>query len=757
MRVRSVNITFTEHGIPHVLARDYYGLGYGYGYAAAMVDVCAVAETFVDARGRRAESFDSAGSGDKPPLGQPAPNAVSDLATRLLAGEEAIRIQRAGLSGNTRDLIEGYAAGYDRYLEDTPRAKLPRACRDAEWVRPISADDLLARVAVAVHLTGAFDQELFDAKPPGSPVANRSVSGGDDEAVSLATAGSNAYAFGSMRTANGRGLLLGNPHWFWSVPNRFMEAHLTIPGVYDVMGVSVVGMPLINIGFNRSLAWTHTVATDARGTLFELQLDPADPTRYLVDGRSHPMNTQRIEVRVRDPNGALRTVSHEFWITEYGPIVESSRLPWSRTTAYALADSGVTNNRYLRQQLELGTSKDVRQLKRALAHTMGLVWVNTVAADASGEALYADFSVIPNVPKALYVSCAKRITFAQARLVNVMDGSRSACQWSSAHAEHRRGIMPASQKPWLLTREYVENSNDSHWFVNPETPLEGFSPIIGPERAPLNLRTRLGHVQIRQARLNLDGDAARLDIPKLEEISFSNRDYFAELVLDDLLSACAATHGVTMSDGRARDLTEECQILARWDRRDDLTSVGAQLFREFTREVKPQGAEDTAAVPAFWRTPFDPERPLETPAGLNTATAAPLEALARASDRLEKAGIPANAPLGDIQFIERAGKRIALPGGFIFNRISPKLTPGIGYTEPMGSADSYIQVVTFDGTGPVADILLVHSQSTNPDSNWYADQAELYARKQWVRAPFNSDDIAAHRVGEPITLQYRPR
>ena len=36
----TVSITMTEHGIPHITAADYRGLGYGYGYAMAQNDLC---------------------------------------------------------------------------------------------------------------------------------------------------------------------------------------------------------------------------------------------------------------------------------------------------------------------------------------------------------------------------------------------------------------------------------------------------------------------------------------------------------------------------------------------------------------------------------------------------------------------------------------------------------------------------------------------------------------------------------------------
>ena len=745
-------ITFTEHGIPHILAHSYFGLGYGYAYAAAKIDVCALAEAFVEMRGQSALYFGEDSAEMSPFSAHPVSHVVSDLATNLLVDNDELAVQRAGLGPDTLELISVYAAGFNQYLRDTPRNRLPKACNGADLVQPITSDDILRRVANALELTGFFDQELFDAQPPSSQESLSKtehpiqIAGGVD-------AGSNGYAFGALRTFNGGGLLLGNPHWFWAGSSHFIEVHLTLPGKYDVLGASVIGMPLITIGFNRSMAWTHTVATGARGTLFELKLDPSDPTHYLIGGQSIAMHQKSVTVQARQPDGTVKPVSHVFWLTNYGPVVESQQLPWSKATAYALADANAGNNRYLDQLLRIGAAPDVESLKAELTRTMGLVWVNTLAADAKGDALFADMSVTPDVPKEVYESCKKTVAFPQARFVNVMDGSRTECQWRNDPRAPQKGIMPGELKPSFQTQDYVENSNSSYWLASPAHPLEGFSPIIGLERTVPNVRTRQGNIQVLDRISNRDGlGGTKFDMSRLESVLFSNRDYLAELVLDDLLEACARTPLIKMPDGSTRDLTQACSILRRWDRKDNLASVGAQIFREFARQERAPGEEDAAAASAFWRVPFDPDHPLDTPRGLNTSTQAPLEALARAIDRLEKAKIPLDSTLRDIQFIERNGERIPLHGGLIFNRISLTLKPGAGYTEPIGSADSYIQVVSFDQNEPVADILLVNSQSSDPDSPWFADQAKLYSQKQWVRAPFTAAQIASHAIGPPLVL-----
>lgn len=51
----TAHISRTEYGIPHILARDFDGLGYGYGYAFAQDNVCELADQVVTLRGERSQ------------------------------------------------------------------------------------------------------------------------------------------------------------------------------------------------------------------------------------------------------------------------------------------------------------------------------------------------------------------------------------------------------------------------------------------------------------------------------------------------------------------------------------------------------------------------------------------------------------------------------------------------------------------------------------------------------------------------------
>jgi len=55
--VHRARIKITEHGIPHVVAKDYESLGFGHGYATATTSICTLADTLLTARGERSRWF----------------------------------------------------------------------------------------------------------------------------------------------------------------------------------------------------------------------------------------------------------------------------------------------------------------------------------------------------------------------------------------------------------------------------------------------------------------------------------------------------------------------------------------------------------------------------------------------------------------------------------------------------------------------------------------------------------------------------
>ena len=125
--------------------------------------------------------------------------------------------------------------------------------------------------------------------------------------------------------------------------------------------------------------------------------------------------------------------------------------------------------------------------------------------------------------------------------------------------------------------------------------------------------------------------------------------------------------------------------------------------------------------------------------------------------KLDQASIPLDAKLGDVQFVERGQDRIPLPGGSTYSALHATLVPKVGFTDPIQPSNSYIQVVTFDAAGPVADAILASSQSPDPRSAFYADQTWAYSRQQWTRLPFSRDAVSAAAIEPALVLKVPSR
>ena len=108
-------------------------------------------------------------------------------------------------------------------------------------------------------------------------------------------------------TASGGGIVLANPHFPWGGEARFWECHLTIPGTIDVYGVSLLGAPGIQMGFNQHLAWAHTFSKGHRFTMYQLRLAEGAPTSYHYGDEVRPMVPTEHTVSVAEADGSMAT------------------------------------------------------------------------------------------------------------------------------------------------------------------------------------------------------------------------------------------------------------------------------------------------------------------------------------------------------------------------------------------------------------------------------------------------------------------
>ncbi|WP_255370294.1 penicillin acylase family protein [Roseateles sp. YR242] len=802
--LHGVEIRRTTDGIPHLRARGWRELGAGIGYVQAEDALCTLAEAYVTYEGRRSWFF---GADERPArestFGR-ARNLDMDFFFRGFADASVTSRYRAEQPAELNALVAGFAAGYNRYLaafRKDKSAQAHRACANAEWVRDITPDDVYRRMyasQVAAGLT-RFIKEIVNAKPAGGVAKPQASIEGLTQTLALAPAqnlaqteaslqahlshpigdeaalGSNMLAFGREATGENQGVLIGNPHWFWGGPDRFYQMHLTIPGKLNVAGVSFVGVPLVMIGFNDQVAWSHTVSAARRFGLFQLALDPADPTRVMVDGKPEPLQAREVTVEVRE-GGETRHFTRTLYRSRFGPLVDlggyNPAFGWTSTTALAIRDANEENFRAFRNFFYWNQAKSLDDFMAIQKREAALPWVTTAAIGrGDGRVWFADIGAVPNVADDLRTACATPLGAGFARMdatTPFLDGSRSVCDWRRSPDAAQAGLMPAAAMPALLRQDYVANMNDSYWLTNAAAPLEGYPTVLGGERQALSLRGRLGHQMAAELLKAQAGSAAALS-RELRRAALTPRAYSAELFKTELLDqACvkpvvewrvptapsapgaSQTAGPSVSESASApaaepeqhrvDVRAACDVLRHWNGRADVQDRGALLWDAFWDRL------DAVPAAGLYRVPFSSEAPLRTPAAPGgDAPARVAQALAEAVQALARRGQALDAPLGNFREVASGGQRLPIYGGCHAAGYFVVACNSDG-SDRMGlnsSGNSYMQVVTFGASGVQAWTLLAMGQ----DESALVDGAGLapvqrYSRKDWLPFPFLEKDIA---------------
>ncbi|MER7706733.1 penicillin acylase family protein [Kitasatospora sp. NPDC097605] len=739
----TAKIRRTEYGVPHVLAKDFGGLGHGYGYAFAQDNLCQLADQVVTVRAERSRWFGPDGrSVDR------LANLESDTYQQGVLRTGTVRRlldlpAPLGPTAEVRQLVDGYVAGYNRYLGDTGADHLPdSSCRGKGWVGPITADDLWNILYDVNTLAGTAKHSVATAVP-GAGAAPAAAARAEDapapaswvrRAADSPDTGSNAWAIGRDAGRDGNGLLLANPHLQWVGAERFYQAQLTIPGVLDVAGAGLYGLPFLQIGHTEGLAWTHTTSYADHLTAYRLSLVPGDPTAYLVDGKAERMTTETVPVTVRAADGTLSTVDRTVYRSRHGYVLAEG---WTGEYAYTLRDANAENLRSLNEWVAIGRSQNLDQLRQAQRTYQGAPWVYTTAVDSSGTAYFTDSSAVPHITDALRERCLVPNPFTD----GVLDGSTRACDPGSDPDAAVPGVFGPADHPELTRTDYVANANNGPYLTNAQAPIAGLPAVYngGPELAP---RPQLSLRMIADRRAGTDGlGAPGFTLASLQATMFGNRVQSAELDRDDAVALCRAHPALTASDGSRVDVRAACDVLAAWNTRADADSRGTVLWQEYRAALA--GTRTTA-----WQTvPYDPAQPLTTPRGIAADHPDAQRAFADAVRGLAARGLPVDAPIGRVQ--RWAGIPLHGCGGQYgcFNVLTARPDSGTGggtypadvLSVPHGS--SFLMATELTDRGPRTRTLLTYGQSADPTSPHFTDQTRRYARKQWVTERFTEAEI----------------
>ncbi len=726
----------TTHGVVHVRADNYEDAGYGVGWAYAEDNRCLLAYRLAEVNGRLAEQ-----------LGADATvrSAVHDLEYTALRSDHYYRgwFDRDQIFADFEAgapevlaLADGYAAGVNAYRAAHSTAE---PC-PVEFTGPVTREDMfLIWTAVATVASGEM---LAGSLPLAAPASTEPASS-PTPSVDPPSPASNAWALGRETVEGASSVHLYNPHFPWSGIHRLWMVHVTTPGELDVMGVALGGLPLPVSGFTEDVAWGLTFSNAARWVASEHVLD-GDGASYSVDATPRAITSQMLSIPVL---GEAQPRQVPFFRAESLPIVDVAGLGmgWTATRAFAADDLNAGNTRVVEQFLRVAQAADVHEVRDALAAGQGVPWSYTVASDREGEVFFGDLSRVPDVSAADVAQCVTS-PLAQLLLTNgifAFDGSQGACRVD--------GLLDQGAQPQVVRQDYVANSNNSYQRPNVETWIEGLSPVLGAEGAPLSLRASLGLRMIHDRIEGQDGlEGTGFTGERARRVFLQERNLGAEIlavaVAEDCLEDPLGNHG-----GAVVDLTEVCTSLLGWDQRNRVDSGGAVVFAGLWRAMTDPGR--------MFATPADPQAPLSSPSGYSgdpQVRQDVRDALARVAHTLETRGISPGVAWGQVHRTKNGdGVDVAMPGGNQSEGIFDAMLSTEAYRSyadwessldgvPTSSlfGPSYLHVVELGPQGPSARGVLPYGQATEP-SAWNLDQLEPWSQGIWFEFPFTEAQIRA--------------
>jgi acyl-homoserine-lactone acylase len=676
-------ILWDTWGVPHIFAHNAISLFRAFGWAQMENQADLLLRLYGLARGRGAEYWGSQ-------------YLQSDNAIHLFSFPQQARVWYRHQSPAFQRYLTAFAEGINAY----GRAHPDRIAPELRVVLPVNAEDVIGSTLRTLLATLVQDTGCAGHVPVGSAGA------------------SNGWAIGPSHSAAGRAMLLANPHLPWTPDTTtWMEAQLVAPGI-NAYGAALVGFPVLNIAFNDNLGWTHTTNTLVNCTAYQLTTAAGG---YRYDGAVRHFTTWQDTIRVRQPNGALRTQQLLLRRSVQGPVVTAQ----GQTMAIRIAavDQFPVYGIY-QEWWDMARATNLAQFEAALRR-LQIPDQMVIYADRAGHILSLFNGEAPVHSSGSWDYWG-----------NPVPGNTSATLWTK--------IYPYAALPRVVDPPsgWVQNSNSAPWLTTypPQRNPANFPPSLAP--LSLSMREQRGIHMLRATR--------RLSYNQMIADLFSSHSDTADLLVPPLVAAARL-------DGSALG-RQAATVLAHWDRSFNATSRGAVLFYAWLLTLYLQAGDQ-----GVFAVPLSGQDPLHTPRGLaDPAHAA--KVLEQVAAAMQSKGLPVNISVRLGLEQPATGKLpLDVPWGQVFRLRDGHLDlPAAGVIgDPFGVfrvltytsgrdgrlsadfGDSFIAAVEFS-TPVKAQVLLTYGNFTQPGSPHHGDQLALYARNELRPAWRTRAEIMPH-------------
>jgi acyl-homoserine-lactone acylase len=299
----------------------------------------------------------------------------------------------------------------------------------------------------------------------------------------------------------------------------------------------------------------------------------------------------------------------------------------------------------------------------------------------------------------------------------------------------------SSENIWQGWHDYEELPRllnpSTGWLQNANDPpfTSTIPQALNPADYPAYLSPNFMALRPQQsARLLMQDDQISFD--RLIQLQQNTQVILADRILDDLLAL-----RTNVSDSLSLVAID---VLASWDREFTADSRGAVLFQRWVQTLAGNNFY------GIFETPWDPQHPVTTPAGLRDPERA-LQSLARAASMLHQTYGSLEVPYGQVFRLRVGEYDLPANGGPGFAGLFRTLefSAADNNTFEVVHGESYVAITEF-GEQVRAKVLLTYGNATQPHSPHVGDQLTLFAEKKlrdaWLSREEVEENLAKREV-----------
>ncbi len=711
----SVTIYRDAYGVPHVDGPTDASCMFGFTYAQAEDYFWQIEDSYIRALGRAAEWYGEV-------------ELANDLVNEALDIKGLSQKEYARLSPQAREFNQAVTDALNFYLATNPKIK-PRLIKRFEPWYPLalgrfllyqsfiytksgmSASDILS---VAQEIKGDKTSRIELSPETLAQLVVLEERAAQNELISQHV-GSNMWAVTPEKSSSRKSLLLINPHQPFFGPGQWYEGHVISGEGWNLSGACLFGSPFPTIGYNESLAWSHTVNQPNIADTYTITFDdPNKPLSYrYADG--HREATESIAAIAVKSDAGVQVRQFKLTKTHHGPIVGKRD-----ETPVAVRFAKLEEGGALEQWYAMGKAKSVAEFKKAMS-VCNVPMFNAMASDNQGNIFYVYGAAVPR--RSLKFNWTKPV-----------DGSDPETEWQGYHAFEE---LPQVENPKC---GFIQNCNQSPWTTTP----------LGKELADGQVDENPKPSEYPNYMVNEpDRDNGRARISR--RILASNAEFSF-----DAWAKYAFDTTILEAEGRIPELVEE------WKKLSEKEAERAEKLREAVEMMRDWDCVSTIDSVPMTLTFMTFEKVLAMLRKGDILNFPRIRALEATISDLETTFGTWKVAWGEINRLQRIhGSQINSQGAGEFSDERPSL-PVAGAPGPLGVVFNFYTLPqkgqkrrygvaghSFVGVVELAELVqartvLQFGNSGDPKSPHWFDQAELYAKGQFKPSWYTRKDFEAN-------------